>query len=92
MLPSYKLSEFLSKEKQKELCWLDLWLVFQDLSVFIFNIQLISDDGSLLNPHFTPYDPTQEPIFPPELSLNHAKYSSTSIQFGKIIAVGNLNT
>ena len=32
---------------------------------------------------FTPYDPSQEPIFPPELKLNHAKYSSSSIQFGK---------
>ena len=32
---------------------------------------------------FTPYDPSQEPIFPPELKLNHPKYSSSSIQFGK---------
>ena len=33
--------------------------------------------------NFTPYDPTQEPIFPPELSIIHEKYSSMSIQFGK---------
>ena len=33
---------------------------------------------------FTPFDSTQEPIFPPELSINHPKYSSTSLQFGKL--------
>lgn len=32
---------------------------------------------------FTPFDSTQEPIFPPELSIDHPKYSSTSLQFGK---------
>ena len=35
-------------------------------------------------PSFTPFDSTQEPIFPPELSINHPKYSSTSLQFGKL--------
>ena len=34
-------------------------------------------------PSFTPFDSTQEPIFPPELTINHPKYSSTSLQFGK---------
>lgn len=32
---------------------------------------------------FTPYDPSQEPIFPPELKVNHTDYSSASIKFGK---------
>ena len=32
---------------------------------------------------FTPYDSSQEPIFPPELKLNHVDYSSTSIRFGE---------
>jgi hypothetical protein len=52
---------------------------------------IFSDDFSssvnTKSQHFTPYDPTQEPIFPPELKLSHSKYSSASIQFGKSVPV-----
>ena len=41
-------------------------------------------------PGFTPFDSTQEPIFPPELSINHPKYSSTSLQFGKTSNMVNI--
>ena len=55
-------------------------------SYWAFIYLLILDISSTLTSNgkkFTPYDPSQEPIFPPELKLNHAKYSSSSIQFGK---------
>lgn len=38
--------------------------------------------NSLFNPgQFQPYDPSQEPIFPPELKLNHEKYFNTELEF-----------
>ena len=59
-----------------------MFIVLNEILILMYVADFASSEVN--GPSFTPFDSTQEPIFPPELSINHPKYSSTSLQFGKL--------